>query len=127
MSAGPPPGSSCEEPWSVDATPSPLTELESLLAAYAASTSAGSTCWSAEILSRLAELGAPRALLENIRSAAGRWTVSDDDRIEVLVAYAAKLSRAPGEIDDGDVERLAAVGFTEFEIVDLNNIVAYYC
>ena len=126
MSAGPPPGSSCDEPWNVDATPSPLTELEGLLAAYAASTGAGSTRWSAEILSRLAALGAPRALLENVRCAGGRWTISDDDRIEVLVAYAAKLSRTPDGIDDGDVERLAAVGFTDLDIVDLNNIVAYY-
>ena len=103
-----------------------MTELEALLAAYTASTIVGSLRASSEILSRLEQLDAPSWLLENIRRAAGRWTVSDDDRIDVIVAYTAKLSRTPGAVVDVDVQRLRAVGLTDFEILDLNNIVAYY-
>jgi len=126
MSELSPSWSSRDEPWTVERTPSSLTEFESLLAAYAASTIAESSRWSSEILARLAELDAPRPLLDNIRRAAGWWTVSDDDRIDMIVAYAAKLSRTPERIVDGDIERLRAVGLTDFAIVDLNNIVTYY-
>jgi uncharacterized protein YciW len=126
MSAPSPSWSSRDEPWAVETTSSSLTEFESLLAAYAASTTAESSRWSSEILARLAELDAPRPLLENIRRAAGRWSVSDDDRIDMIVAYAAKLSRTPERIVEGDIERLRAVGLTDFGIVDLNNIVTYY-
>jgi len=126
MSAPSPSWPSRDEPWAVETTPSSLTEFESLLAAYAASTIAGSSRWSPEILARLAELDAPRSLLDNIRRTAGWWTVSDDDRIDVIVTYAAMLCRTPERIVDGDIERLRAVGLTDFAIVDLNNIVTYY-
>jgi uncharacterized protein YciW len=113
-------------PDGTETTPTELTEIEGLLAAYTVSTQRKSSR-SAEVFSRLCELGAPRWLLENIRRGAGRWTVSDDDRLDVIVGYAARRGRAPQRIVDRDVEHLRAVGLTDFDVVDLNNIVAYYC
>ena len=66
-------------------------------------------------------------MLDNIRRGAGRWTVSDDDRIDVIVSYAARRRRAPHGNVERDVEQLRAVGLTDFDVADLNNIVAYYC
>ena len=115
------------EPVVVRSIPSVLTELESLLAAFVVSTILGPACAeSSEILHRLGELGVPSWLLENIARGAGGWTVSDDDRLDVIVGYAAKITRAPASIVARDIERLHAVGLGDLDVVDLNNIVAYY-
>ena len=117
--------SSTSRPDGVETTPPELTELEGLLAAYAVSTISDS-CDTTEIADRLGELGAPRGLLESIRRAAGRWPVSDDDRIDVIVGYAATRCRAAHGVADAHADRLRDVGLTELDIVDLDNIVAYY-
>jgi uncharacterized protein YciW len=115
------------EPVVVRSIPSALTQLESLLAAFVVSTILGPACAeSSEILHRLGELGVPSWLLENIARGAGRWTVSDDDRIDVIVGYAAKVTRVPASIVARDIEPLHAVGLGDLDIVDLHNIVAYY-
>lgn len=43
-----------------------------------------------------------------------------------IVAYAKKLTLTPGEITEQDIEALREAGFGDLEILDLNNIVAYY-
>jgi uncharacterized protein YciW len=115
------------QPVVVRSIPSALTELEGLLAAFVVSTILGSAhSESSEILHRLGELGTPPWLRDNIERSAGRWTVSDEDRIDVIVGYAAKVTSAPGNILNHDIERLRAVGLGDLDIVDLNNIVAYW-
>ena len=74
---------------------------------------------------RLTELGTPRWMLDNVRRTRGQWTVCDDDRIDVIVGYAARLANAPGAVDEGDAERLRAVGLTAFDVVDLQHVVAH--
>jgi uncharacterized protein YciW len=113
-------------PDDTETTSTPLSELEGLLVAYTASMLGDLGSPSAEVVDRLRELGAPRWLLENIRRGVGSWTVSDDDRVDVIVGYAAKRARASERIVERDVEQLCAVGLTDFDVVDLNNIVAYY-
>ena len=61
-----------------------------------------------------------------MRQNAGRWSVCDDTRIDVIVMYAAKLTRRPGLANEADLQRLRVVALTDLDIVDLNNVVAYY-
>ena len=105
-------------------TRTPLTRFERLLAAYVASTIEDAPGLSAELEQRLRAIGAPGWLLDNVRVAAGRWSVCDDDRTGTIVDYAAQLTRRPGTIGAADVDRLRAVGLSEAGIVELNRAVA---
>ncbi len=60
------------------------------------------------------------ALLEDYRAA----PLSDADR--QMLAYADKLTRAPGEMRAGDVDALRAAGFSDSAILDLNLVVGYF-
>jgi uncharacterized peroxidase-related enzyme len=110
----------------VEHAPSTLTPLERGLAAYATSTSNGAARLASELRRGLVRLNAPGALLDHIRVSSGRWSVSDDDRIDVIVAYAVRLTRVPADIEAADINRLRVVGLSDFDILDLNNVVAYY-
>jgi uncharacterized peroxidase-related enzyme len=110
----------------VQQAPSALTPLERGLAGYVASTLNGATSLASELRRGLLRLNAPEWLLDNIRVASGRWSVSDDDRTDVIVAYAARLTNTPAEIQAADIDRLRAVGLTDLDILDLNSVVAYY-
>ena len=43
-----------------------------------------------------------------------------------MLAYAVKLTRTPGAMDDGDVEDLRTVGFSDRDILDITEVVGYY-
>ncbi len=43
-----------------------------------------------------------------------------------MLAYAAKLTRSPGEMQRSDVEALTAVGFTDRDVLDIAEVVGYY-
>lgn len=47
-------------------------------------------------------------------------------RLDAILRYAARLTLRPGEIEPADIEELRSVGLDDVEIVDLNNLVAYY-
>jgi uncharacterized peroxidase-related enzyme len=109
-----------------EATASTLTLVERRVAAFVTSTINGAACCSSLLARELADLDVPRGLVDTIRRAAGRWTVSDDDRIAVIVDYAVALTQNPEQIARSDIQRLRAVRLTDLDIVDLNNVVAYY-
>jgi uncharacterized peroxidase-related enzyme len=67
----------------------------------------------------------PRSLLAQVRRDPQHLEV-DDQRLAAVVAYAAALTRSPGSIARGDIDRLRAFGLSDLDILDLNNIVAYY-
>lgn len=50
--------------------------------------------------------------------------LSEADR--AMLEYADKLTRTPWEMCREDVERLRAVGFTDADILDINQVAAYY-
>ena len=50
-----------------------------------------------------------------------------DERLDAIVQYTATLTRSPGAINEGDIERLRRVGLSDADIVALNNLSAYYC
>ena len=43
-----------------------------------------------------------------------------------MLDYAAKLTRAPGDMSEGDIARLRAVGFSDRAILDIAQVAAYY-
>ena len=43
-----------------------------------------------------------------------------------MLAYAVKLTRTPGTMDDADVEDLRTVGFSDRDILDITEVVGYY-
>ncbi len=43
-----------------------------------------------------------------------------------MLAYAVKLTRTPGAMTDADVEDLRTVGFSDRDILDITEVVAYY-
>jgi uncharacterized peroxidase-related enzyme len=103
-----------------------LSSFERTLVGYVTSILNESWSLAVELRRRLTAGGASRWLLDNIRDHPGRWTVSDDDRIDVLVDYAVRLTRRPGSIGAADIERLRSIGLDGRGIFELNHVVAAY-
>jgi uncharacterized peroxidase-related enzyme len=45
---------------------------------------------------------------------------------QAMLVYAEKLTLTPGKMVKGDVEALKAVGYSERDILDINQIVGYF-
>ena len=43
-----------------------------------------------------------------------------------MLGYAIKLTTAPGEMSEADVDNLRKVGFTDRDILDIVEVVSYY-
>ena len=43
-----------------------------------------------------------------------------------MLAYAVKLTRTPAAVSDADVEALRSEGFSDHDILDIVEVVAYY-
>ena len=41
--------------------------------------------------------------------------------------YAVKLTKTPGAMNDADVDELRSVGFSDRDILDITEVVGYYC
>lgn len=71
---------------------------------------------------RLHDLGVPEATVAALDAGL-------DDGLEppdaALAAYARKLTLAPGDVAESDIESLRAVGFGDLEILDANNTVSH--
>jgi uncharacterized peroxidase-related enzyme len=52
---------------------------------------------------------------------------SGDPTVDVLFSYTRLLVRHPGDVTADDVEGLRQHGWTDLDILDVNNIAAYYC
>ena len=59
-------------------------------------------------------------LIEDYRQAG----ISDRDR--AMLDYVVKLTLEPWNVQQADVERLRQAGFTDREILDINQITGYY-
>jgi uncharacterized peroxidase-related enzyme len=102
----------------VEAAPSGLSALERRVAAYVTSTVNETPHCSSGLVHRLADLGVPVEQLTPSRQ--------KDARLDAIAAYAEKLTRHPQHTVEADVVRLREVGLDDLEILDLNNIVAYF-
>jgi uncharacterized peroxidase-related enzyme len=110
----------------VESCPSSLQPVERQLAAFVTSLCNGTTHCSSGLRVKLRELGAARAAVAAIEDTP-RSPSTGDRRLDAICAYAAKLTTTPDQMAEEDVGALRDVGLEDLDIVDLNNLVAYYC
>jgi len=109
----------------VEAPPSRLSALERRVAAYVASMLNGTRHCASGLEHRFADMGVPGELIEAARQHP-RELDSGDQRLDGIARYAAKLTANPAEMVQSDVAQLREHGLDDLDILDLNNIVAYY-
>jgi uncharacterized peroxidase-related enzyme len=108
-----------------EAAPSGLSPVERRLAAYVASVLNGTPHCASGLVHRLADLSVSSSVVD--RAARSPQDLGTGHaRLDAIAAYAWKLTVSPSEIEQSDVEHLRNVGLDDLEILDLNNIVAYY-
>jgi uncharacterized peroxidase-related enzyme len=110
----------------VEACPSGLSPIERELAALVTSVLNETPHCASGLRLKLESLGMPRATIDAV-CADPRTVQTGDARQDAIVAYAAKLTLTPGAMTQQDVEELRGAGLDDLEILDVNNMVAYYC
>jgi len=109
----------------VEGCPSQLPQVERQLAAYVVSLLNATTHCGSGLRIKLAELGADKAVVAAVeRDPAAPST--GDGRLDAVCGYAAKLTLRPAEMCEDDVHALRKVGLDDLDVLDLNNVVAYY-
>jgi len=73
----------------------------------------------------LAGLDTPGWLIDSVTRAPS-WPASDDDRLDVIAIFAARLTQSPQAISPDDIARLRSVGLADSQIHELVNVVSYY-
>jgi uncharacterized peroxidase-related enzyme len=109
----------------VDSCPSELASHERALAAFVTSSRNGTPHCGSGLRIRLGELEVEPELVQRIHEGIA-IDVTDDSRLTPILGYAAKLTSSPGEITEADIIGLREAGLGDLEILDLNNVVAYY-
>ncbi len=51
---------------------------------------------------------------------------SGDASVNALLVYVRKLVRTPGQVSEADIDALRTVGWSDLDILDVNNLSAYY-
>jgi uncharacterized peroxidase-related enzyme len=105
--------------------PSALAPGERQLAAYVTSLINGTTHCASGLRVKLASLDVDPAVQQAVE-ADPRQPSTGSERLDAICRYAAALTAAPASVGPDDVARLRAVGCDDLDIVDLNNLVAYY-
>ena len=105
--------------------PSSLAQGERQLAAYVTSLLNGTTHCASGLRVKLASLEVNPDVQRAIE-ADPRNPQTGSERLDAICAYAAVLTASPSTVSQADVERLRAMGLDDLDIVDLNNLVAYY-
>ena len=55
------------------------------------------------------------------------WTAAGlSPKREAMLRYAVKLTKTPAAVNDADVEALRSAGFSDRDILDITEVVAYY-
>jgi uncharacterized peroxidase-related enzyme len=110
----------------VEGCPSGLSPLERQLAALVTSVLNETPHCSSGLVLKLESLGATRSFLERV-CADPRKARSGEPRLDAIMRYAVKLTLTPGRIEAADIDALRAQGLEDLDILDLNNMVGYYC
>lgn len=109
----------------VDSTPSRLSRLERLLIALTVSRLNETPHCSSGLEHKLRDADAPPGLVARVLAAPAR-PATGDTRLDAVLNYAATLTQRPWLIEESDLEALRAVGLNDLDILDLNNLTAYY-
>jgi uncharacterized peroxidase-related enzyme len=110
----------------VETCPSNLSPIERQLAALVTSVLNETPHCSSGLCLKLESLGATRSFLDRVCDDP-RTARSGEARLDAIVDYAVKLTLSPGQVEEVDVDALRAQGLDDLDILDLNNMVAYYC
>jgi len=109
----------------VENCPSSLTQIERQSAAWVASLLNGTAHCASGLKLKLASLGMDPSAMESIETRPAAAALVDS-RLEAICAHAAKLTTRPTEMTEGDIDGLRRHGLDDLDIIDLNNMVAYY-
>jgi uncharacterized peroxidase-related enzyme len=109
----------------VDATPSDVPEWVRRAVALLTSVLNGCLHCTVGNTQKLVEAG--YGPLADAIKAAPRQHSTGDLRIDAIFAYTRKLVLDPAGIVEGDVVALQDAGWSDLDILDVNNIAAYYC
>ncbi len=104
---------------------SSLTQIERQAAGWVASLLNGTAHCASGLELKLRSLGVDSVTMDAILAAPSDAEVADK-RLGTILRHAAKLTVSPTEMSNGDVDELRSVGLDDLDIVDLNNMVAYY-
>src|ERR1700694_3819063 len=110
----------------VEGCPSGLSPIERQMAALVSSVLNETPHCSSGLRLKLESLGADRRFLDRVCDEP-RLARSGDPRLDAIMDHAVKLTVYPGQIVEADIDALRANGLQDLDIVDLNNMVAYYC
>ncbi len=110
----------------VEGCPSGLSPIERQMAALVTSVLNETPHCSSGLRLKLESLGADRRFLDKVCDAP-RSVRSGDARLDAIIEHAVKLTLYPGQVDEADIDALRAHGLEDLDILDLNNMVAYYC
>lgn len=110
----------------VEDCPSALSPIERQSAAFVTSTINGTAHCASGLRLKLASLGLPEATLAAIETDP-HGLATHDPRFDAICAHAAKLTTAPTEMTEADLDTLRTFGLDDLDLLDLNNMVAYYC
>jgi uncharacterized peroxidase-related enzyme len=110
----------------VEGCPSALSPIERQAAALVASVLNSTEHCASGLRLKLGDLGAPPDVVAAVeRDPADVET--GDARFDAICAYAATLTRDPGATTAAHLDDLRRLGLSDLDLLDLNNIVAYYC
>lgn len=109
----------------VEHCPSQLTAVERQSAALVTSRLNGTDHCASGLRLKLESLGLASGVLDSI-DADPAHVRTGDGRFDAICAHAAKLTQSPAAVAEDDVEALRGHGLSDLDILDLNNIVAYY-
>jgi uncharacterized peroxidase-related enzyme len=109
----------------VEGCQSNLDPVERLLAALVTSARNDTPHCSSGLRARLADAGVAAELVDLVAAWPERGSTGSA-RLDAVVAYAAKLTSSPAAMDPADAERLREVGLDDLDLIDLNNMVAYF-
>jgi uncharacterized peroxidase-related enzyme len=109
----------------VEGCPSDLSQIERQSAALVTSTINGTDHCASGLRLKLASLGLADGVIAAI-TADPTSVHTGDARFDTILAHAAKLTARPTEMNEADVDALRAVGLSDLDVLDLNNMVAYY-
>ena len=109
----------------VEHCPSQLTAIERQSAALVTSRLNGTDHCASGLRLKLESLGLAGEVLDAIDTDPARVN-SGDGRLDAICTYAAKLTQSPAAVTEHDLEPLREHGLSDLDILDLNNMIAYY-
>ena len=109
----------------VEGCPSDLTAEERVLAAFITSLLNGTAHCASGLHHRLLALGWTPDQVGAIEAGPSEVRTGSP-RLDAVAAHAVKLTTDPAAVSAADLDVLRSVGLGDLEVLDLNNVVAYY-